>query len=239
MDVRGCKLPHETSGFKFLREYSQKGCELECAIRKATSFCQCLPWQYPNNFSSFPICDMFGGHCFNHIVSSIRYYKTCKSECLEDCQHISLSLWHRTVPLDTQDLCKDEISSYYKIENNPCSRSHTSLVYPLCQYSTNKDLCPHNYVEVAGSAYGAGSIAGWIEVESKEACGALCDQNPACSSIEYSTPTTTCHLNWEQRPTRQKYLGDFVFCSKQDTPVGFGCSTPTQRCPRAMKPSSY
>ena len=85
IDVRGCKLPHETSGFKFLREYSQKGCELECAIRKATSLCQCLPWQYPNNFSSFPMCDMFGGHCFNHIVSSIRYYKTCKTECLEDC----------------------------------------------------------------------------------------------------------------------------------------------------------
>ena len=111
LDTRGCKLPHETNGFDFLKEYSQKGCELECAVRTATLFCHCLPWQYPNNFSSLPMCDSFGGYCFNHIVSDIVYYKMCKSECLEDCQYTSLAMWHSTVPLETQELCKD--STYF------------------------------------------------------------------------------------------------------------------------------
>ena len=106
LNARNCKLAHETTAFQLLREYSQKGCELECAVRKATSFCQCLPWQYPNNFQSWPICDMFGGFCFNTIVSDIVYHKNCKSECYEDCKETSFATWHSTVPLDAEDLCK-------------------------------------------------------------------------------------------------------------------------------------
>ena len=105
--TRECKLPHETTGFQLFKEYSQSGCEIECAAKKATSFCHCLPWNYPNNFTSLPMCDMFGGYCFNMIMSNIVYYKSCKSECVEDCQETSLSIWHRTVPLNTEDLCKD------------------------------------------------------------------------------------------------------------------------------------
>ena len=107
VDTRGCKLPQETWGFKFLKKYSRKGCELECAMRKATSYCKCLPWQYPNNFTSMPMCDMFGGYCFNQIMSNIIYYKTCKTECLEDCHYTSLSMWHTSVPLETHEICKD------------------------------------------------------------------------------------------------------------------------------------
>ena len=113
LNARNCKLPHETTAFQLLREYSQKGCELECAVRKATSFCQCLPWQYPNNFQSLPICDMFGGYCFNQIMSNIIYYKMCKSHCLEDCQHTSLAMWHSTIPLETKDICKN--GAYFDI----------------------------------------------------------------------------------------------------------------------------
>ena len=107
LDQRECKLPHETTGFQLFKEYSRKGCELECATRKATSFCKCLPWQYPNNFTSLPMCDMFGGYCFDQIVSNIIYYKMCKVECLEDCHYTSLSMWHSTVPLEVQEICKD------------------------------------------------------------------------------------------------------------------------------------
>ena len=71
---RNCKLAYETSGFQFFQEYSRRGCEIECAAKKAASFCKCLPWQYPNNFTSLPICDMFGGHCFNQIISNEVYY---------------------------------------------------------------------------------------------------------------------------------------------------------------------
>ena len=107
LDLRKCKLSHETSGFNFFQTYSRRTCEIECAARKATSFCQCLPWYYPNNFTLLPMCDMFGGYCFNEIMSEIVHYKDCKKECLEDCQENSLSVWHNSVPLDTETLCKD------------------------------------------------------------------------------------------------------------------------------------
>ena len=107
IDQRNCKLPHETSGFKLFQEYTQKGCEIECAAKKAMTFCKCLPWHYPNNFSSLPMCDMFGGFCFNEIMSDEVFYKGCKLECLPNCQEISLSLWQRSAPLNIEDLCKD------------------------------------------------------------------------------------------------------------------------------------
>ena len=106
IDQRNCKLPHETNGFKLFQEYTQKGCEIECAAKKATSFCKCLPWHYPNNFSSLPMCDMFGSFCFNRIMSDEVFYKKCKSECLPSCQEISLSVWQRSAPLKIQELCK-------------------------------------------------------------------------------------------------------------------------------------
>ena len=107
LDLRQCKLSHETSGFQFFQTYSRKTCEIECAAKKAVSFCQCAPWFYPNNFTSLPICDMFGGYCFNEIMSNIVHYKDCKKECLEDCQEDSLLVWHNSVPLNTEIFCKD------------------------------------------------------------------------------------------------------------------------------------
>ena len=108
---RECKLPHETTGFQLFNEYTQKRCEIECASKKASSFCRCLPWYYPNNFTALPMCDMFGGFCFNEIMSNEVYYKSCKSECLADCKETSLSVWQRTVPLNVLDLCRD--GSYF------------------------------------------------------------------------------------------------------------------------------
>ena len=103
---RRCKLPHETDGLELFKEYTQRGCEIECASKKAASFCRCLPWYYPNNFTLLPICDMFGGFCFNEIISNEVFYKQCKTKCLENCQDISLSVWQKTVPFDIKELCK-------------------------------------------------------------------------------------------------------------------------------------
>ena len=108
LDTRQCKLSHETSGFRFFQKYSRKKCEIECAARKATSFCQCLPWHYPNNVDSLQMCDIFGGYCFDEIMFNIIYYKACKNQCLEDCEENSLSIWHNSLPLDSDTLCKDK-----------------------------------------------------------------------------------------------------------------------------------
>ena len=106
LDKRKCKLPHETTGFMLFQNYTQKGCEIECAAKKAALFCKCLPWHFPNNFTSLPMCDMFGGFCFNRIMSDEVFYKNCKSECLADCQEMSLSIWQTTVPFNIEELCK-------------------------------------------------------------------------------------------------------------------------------------
>ena len=110
-EARKCKLPHEAAGFRLFQNYTQKGCEIECAAKKARSICRCLPWYYPNNLTSVPMCDMFSGYCFNHIMSDEVYYKNCKHECLPNCQEISLMKWQKTVPLNIKDLCKD--STYF------------------------------------------------------------------------------------------------------------------------------
>ena len=99
--TRNCKLPQETQGFNFLNEYSRKGCELECAAQKAVSFCKCLPWYYPNNFTVLPMCDMFGSHCFDRIMSDQSFYKKCQNWCKEECQEISLTTWATIFPLGT------------------------------------------------------------------------------------------------------------------------------------------
>ena len=101
LSTRKCMLSQETQGFKFLIEYSRKGCELECAAQKAVSFCKCLPWYYPNNFTVLPMCDMFGSHCFDRIMSDQSFYKKCQQWCKEECQEISLTKWATIFPLGT------------------------------------------------------------------------------------------------------------------------------------------
>ena len=80
-----CKLQHETNGLNFLKLYSKDGCEVECAATKAVNICKCLPWFYPNNFITLPICDMFGAKCFDMIMSDDKFYQNCTSQCLDDC----------------------------------------------------------------------------------------------------------------------------------------------------------
>ena len=82
---RNCKFPSETDELplNITKEYTKVGCELECAAEKAAFFCKCLPWHYTNNFTKMPICDTFGGHCFERIMSNEKYYKMCPNVCLK------------------------------------------------------------------------------------------------------------------------------------------------------------
>ena len=110
VEARKCKFVHETDEMplNLLNSYTRVGCEFECAAERAALLCKCMPWYYTNeNYTRTPICDMFGGYCFDQIVSNIIYYKMCKVECLEDCHYTSLSMWHSTVPLEVQEICKD------------------------------------------------------------------------------------------------------------------------------------
>ena len=74
LEVRKCKLPHETEEFLLLKTYSQEGCQFECAVKSAVRICRCLPWFYPNNYTDIPMCDMFGAGCVDEILSNNAYF---------------------------------------------------------------------------------------------------------------------------------------------------------------------
>ena len=103
---RNCRLPHETTRLMSFKNYSRTACEHECAFKKAVSLCKCAPWYYRNESSTVPICEMFGGYCFNRIMSDRNYYKACSEECLEDCNGIQLS-WEKSFrPINIDKICK-------------------------------------------------------------------------------------------------------------------------------------
>ena len=113
INQRECKLAHETKGFSLLKEYTQEGCEFECAVQKAVSVCKCLPWHYSNDFTKWPICEMFGGYCFDLIISDDAEYKKCKTQCLRNCKETVYMVLPGYVPLDVEPMCNME-SLYYQ-----------------------------------------------------------------------------------------------------------------------------
>ena len=104
--TRNCRLPHENFGLSLLKNYSRTACEHECAFKKAVSLCRCMPWYYKNDSSSVPICEMFGGYCFDKIMSTRKSYKGCPAFCLDNCGGVQLS-WERNFrPINLETICR-------------------------------------------------------------------------------------------------------------------------------------
>ena len=109
---RKCKFSHETDELplKMIKEYTRVGCELECAAKKATVLCKCMPWYYPNydeNKCEVPVCDMFGGKCFEEIMSNEKYYKMCPDICQQDCRGMSMSVVTSYIKINSDDFCNE------------------------------------------------------------------------------------------------------------------------------------
>ena len=103
---RNCKLSHETYGLQLNKNYTRTACEHECAFMKAVSLCKCTPWFYRNQSTTVPICEMFGGHCFDKVMSTREFYKKCSKDCLEDCNGIQLS-WEKSFrPINIEKICR-------------------------------------------------------------------------------------------------------------------------------------
>ena len=105
-DQRKCKLPQETDGLSFLKEYTRIGCETECAIQRAISTCKCLPWYYPSDFNGLPMCEMFGGHCFEVMMADERHYRSCKAQCLVDCYETAYIIVWSLSPINLESTCQ-------------------------------------------------------------------------------------------------------------------------------------
>ena len=106
--TRNCKLPHEIDELKFFQNYTEDGCELECALKKSLSICKCHPWYLPTHLN-LPICDMFAAKCFDAIISDARNYKKCKDQCLKDCTSTSYVAIPSYVPIDPKQTCRQPI----------------------------------------------------------------------------------------------------------------------------------
>ena len=107
--TRKCKFSYEKEELKILKNYSKDGCEFECSLGSALAQCKCLPWYYPNNFTGTPMCDMFGGKCFDMIMSDESNYKKCSQRCIEDCAGTSYVAIASYVPLDTKTICRQPL----------------------------------------------------------------------------------------------------------------------------------
>ena len=124
---RNCKLSHEIANFSLIQQYSTSGCELECASKQAVSLCKCLPWFYPSNSSTTPVCDQFGSHCFDSVMSDESNYKRCPELCVETCNDLPMTVATTHLPIDKDELCRkggifhdlltQTTRQYYVIEN--------------------------------------------------------------------------------------------------------------------------
>jgi hypothetical protein len=103
---RGCKLVHEADTLNLTTQYTKTVCEFECATQAAISKCQCLPWYITNNFTRTPICDPYGGYCFEEIMSNEANYKKCPDQCWEDCSGEPLTLIKSYLPINTDEVCR-------------------------------------------------------------------------------------------------------------------------------------
>ena len=103
---RNCKLPHEIENFTLIHYYTRRGCEFECAAKKAISLCHCIPWFYTNNFTNIPVCDSFSAACFDAVMSDESNYKHCPNLCLQTCSTMPMTVVTAYLPIDTEELCK-------------------------------------------------------------------------------------------------------------------------------------
>ena len=130
VNQRRCKLSDERVGLQYLTNYTRLGCETECAIEKATSLCKCLPWNYPSDFKKWPLCDMFGSHCFNEIMSVENNYLGCKFRCLKDCQETEYILLPAVYPINYQTACRPTSFLYKHFQHN-FKRHFATLNYKI------------------------------------------------------------------------------------------------------------
>ena len=106
-DQRGCKLSTESEGLSMINNYTRIGCETECALKKAMSICQCIPWYLPNDFNTWPMCEMFGHFCFDIIMDDDDSYRHCKHRCKPDCKETEHVVVYEYFPLDIEKMCSE------------------------------------------------------------------------------------------------------------------------------------
>ena len=126
LDQRKCKLSHEANGISFLNTFTRIGCETDCAIKKAIPICKCIPWHYPNSYDKWPVCEMFGAHCFDLMMAADPNYNGCKYNCQRDCKEIDYIVLPQYFPIDFKKECSGK--SFYNQHFRQAFRKHFSFL---------------------------------------------------------------------------------------------------------------
>ena len=71
---------------------------------------------YSSDFAALPLCDMFGGYCFDEVIATDKYYRECKTMCFDDCQGVDLITLKSYVPIDQFEVCKEDGLIYQHVE---------------------------------------------------------------------------------------------------------------------------
>ena len=149
MDQRKCKLSHEIDEISLMRRYTRIGCETDCAIKKAMPICKCIPWHYPNDYHTWPICEMFGAHCFDLMMSADTNYNGCKYRCQKDCKEIDYIVLPQYFPLDFKKECSGK--SFHNQHFRKAFRKHFSFL-------NYKALIDGEFIDTVGNSFSNGSM---------------------------------------------------------------------------------
>ena len=84
-DRRSCLTREESQGLTLFKEYSYGACKFECQLKKASSACRCVPWNYPQ-VQDAPLCHTGGSQCFEEALSEGLPPEEC--DCPEECSSV-------------------------------------------------------------------------------------------------------------------------------------------------------
>ena len=89
LDQRKCKLSHEVEENSIFKIYTQQNCKYECYIKKAESFCNCIPWDFMHQNAMAKECDIFGRTCFYNAMENISKSRNVCDDCVKECDYIT------------------------------------------------------------------------------------------------------------------------------------------------------
>ena len=92
-EKRGCVNENEAQKSKTFKVMNKNNCKYECHVKKAQGTCLCIPWDFLDNESVMPECDIFGRTCFFNAMKNLtRSYVDECPRCVENCERINFHM---------------------------------------------------------------------------------------------------------------------------------------------------
>ncbi len=101
-DKRNCLDKTEISRGSVFKQYSNANCVFECNLVLATSKCGCVPWDFPRQDGTTPMCAPKGSTCFRQAISAMETERC--GHCIPDCNTVHYSHKEKVVTMRRDDL---------------------------------------------------------------------------------------------------------------------------------------